>query len=85
MFLIVIATVEFKRVITKTPRKLNIAAMNTADLGDIARVAIQVAIAFGASVQPFTKITPIVKITVINKMGLEKTSFINHINSIFNQ
>lgn len=39
--------------------------------GAMERVEIQVAIAFGASVQPLTRITPSVRSTVINKAGLD--------------
>ena len=46
-------------------RKLKTAAMRIAAFGEIARVEIQVAIAFGASVQPFTRMTPSVRITVM--------------------
>jgi hypothetical protein len=56
---------------TRTPIKLKIAAIITAALGPIDRVETQVAIAFGASVHPFTKITPSTRIVVINKAGLE--------------
>jgi hypothetical protein len=74
MLLIVIATLLLIIVITKTPRKLNKAAMSMACLGLIARVEMQVAIALGASVQPLTKMTPMVRITVTNKAGLAKRS-----------
>jgi hypothetical protein len=77
MLLIVIATLLFTIVIKKTPRKLKKAAIRIACLGLIARVEMQVAIAFGASVQPLTKITPMVRITVTNKAGFAKTSWIN--------
>lgn len=73
MSLIVMATVVLMSVITKTPKKLNTAAIKTAAFADIARVATQVAIAFGASVQPLTKITPSVSNTVISSMGFAVT------------
>jgi len=57
----------------KTPKKLNTAAIKIADLTDIERVETHVAIAFGASVHPLTKITPKVSKVVINKIGLEVT------------
>jgi len=57
-------------VITNTPKKLKTAAIKIADLADIERVETHVAIALGASVQPFTKITPSVSNVVINNMGL---------------
>ena len=40
-----------------------------AGLGPIARVEIQVAIALGASVHPFTRITPNVSNTITSKAG----------------
>ncbi len=58
-------TVSF--VMNNTPKKLKTAAMSTALRADIDRVETQVAIALGASVQPLTRITPIVKITVMSK------------------
>ena len=39
----------------------------------IHRVVMHVAIALGASVQPFTKITPNVNNTVMHKIGLDET------------
>jgi hypothetical protein len=50
---------------------LNTADIITAVFGDIERVATQVAIAFGASVHPFTNITPKVSITDIRSTGWE--------------
>jgi hypothetical protein len=50
-----------------TPRKLNIAAIIIDFLGPIDLVEITVAIAFGASVQPFTNITPITNKDVIKR------------------
>lgn len=67
---IVSATFGDKSVITRTPRKLNTAAMAMALRGFIARVATQVAMALGASVQPFTRITPSVRTTVIQSAGV---------------
>jgi len=64
------ATLELMVVITKTPRKLKIAAMMIALFGFIERVEIQVAMAFGASVHPLTVIVPRVSITVITRGGL---------------
>jgi hypothetical protein len=66
------ATALLTIVISKTPRKLKTAAIMIALLGEIDLVDTQVAIALGASVQPFTKITPIINTTVINKAGLER-------------
>ena len=45
-------------------------AMRTAGCAFIARVATQVAMALGASVQPLTKMTPSVKMTVMSSAGL---------------
>ena len=69
ILVMVSATVAFSRVITKTPRKLNSAAMRIAALGGIHLVTTQVAMALGASVQPFTRMTPKVSITAINSSG----------------
>ena len=80
MFLMVMATVELISVITKTPKKLNTADIKTAARGGMARVATQVAMAFGASVQPLTKMTPSVKRTVANKTGLANSWSINQVN-----
>jgi len=45
------------------------AAITIAFLGSIDRVDTQVAMAFGASVHPFTKITPRVKTTMMSSAG----------------
>ncbi|MPM37884.1 hypothetical protein SDC9_84504 [bioreactor metagenome] len=65
----VMATFEVMSVIIMTPKKLKTAAISTAGFGAIALVETQVAIAFGASVQPFTNMTPNVRIAVISKRG----------------
>ena len=70
ILLIVATTWLLISVITNTPIKLNTADISTALLGDIARVATHVAMALGASVHPFTKITPNVNNTDTNSMGL---------------
>jgi hypothetical protein len=62
--------VELTKVMTSTPRKLNTAAINTAIFGLMERVETHVAIALGASVHPFTRITAIVKRVVITNNGL---------------
>jgi hypothetical protein len=62
---IVEATLAFTIVINRTPRKLKMAAITIALRTPIDRVDTQVAMAFGASVQPFTSTTPRVNITVI--------------------
>lgn len=69
IFAIVWATVALMDVITNTPRKLNTAAIRMAFFGAMDRVDTHVAIAFGASVQPFTKITPKVNTTMIKRIG----------------
>ena len=68
------ATLSLIKVITRTPKKLQKAAMRMAKRTGIALVETQVAIAFGASVQPLTKITPITKRLVIKKGILVKSS-----------
>lgn len=83
MSFIVIATVEFISVITKTPRKLNTADIIIAGRGGILLVAMHVAIAFGASVHPFTNITPSVSKMVINSIGFDTISDTNHVKDIF--
>ena len=73
MFEMVEATLALMCVMMKTPRKLKTALMMIAVFGGRQRVVTQVAIAFGASVHPFTKMTPNVRRTVIAKIGFEKT------------
>ena len=63
------------RVIIKTPRKLKAALIRIAVRAFRHRVVMQVAIALGASVQPFTKITPSVSSAVMSKTGSEDTAF----------
>jgi hypothetical protein len=55
---------------TKTPKKLNIAAIRIAERADMERVEIHVAMALGASVHPLTRITAKVRIVVTNNTGL---------------
>ena len=69
MFWIVTATEALISVIHRTPKKLKTADSRTADFGSSARVATQVAMALGASVQPLTKMTPSVKISVTQSKG----------------
>ena len=69
----VMATLELMSVITSTPRKLNTAAIMMALGARMERVDTQVAMALGASVQPFTMITPSVSATVTASMGLLNT------------
>jgi hypothetical protein len=63
----------FMMVMTNPPMKLNMEAKTIAALGLIERVDIQVAMALAASVQPFTKMTPTVRSTVIIKVLFEST------------
>ena len=67
------ATLELMSVITSTPRKLNMAAMMMALGARMERVETQVAMAFGASVQPLTRMTPSVSATVMASIGLLNT------------
>ena len=67
------ATLALMCVMMNTPRKLKMALMMMAVLGGRQRVVTQVAMALGASVQPFTKMTPSVSRTVMASIGLEKT------------
>ena len=69
MFFIVIATFELISVITRTPKKLHTAAITIAFPTSIHLVETHVAIALGASVHPFTKITPSVSTTDIKSAG----------------
>ena len=59
-------------VMMNTPRKLNTALVRMAARTDRHRVAMQVAMALGASVQPLTKMTPRVSTTVTARTGLEQ-------------
>lgn len=58
--------------ISSTPAKFNAAAIKIADFGFMEPVDTTVAIAFGASVHPFTNMTPSTRITVISKAGLSR-------------
>ena len=60
-------------VMTNTPAKLHTAAMIIAASTFSERVDTQVAMAFGASVQPFRKMTHSVRNTVIITAGLDVT------------
>ena len=70
MLYMVMATEALIAVMTKTPRKLKIAAMIMAFRTPIAFVETQVAIALGASVQPLTNMTPSVRMVEMSSMGL---------------
>ena len=78
----VIATDALTAVITRTPKKLQIAAMIMAFRNPIARVDTQVAIAFGASVHPLTRITPSVSTDEIISTGFCATCRKNSIKDI---
>ena len=56
-------------VMTRTPRKLKMAAMMIAGRGRMARVETHVAMALGASVQPLTRITASVRMLVTISVG----------------
>ena len=73
MLLIVDATDALMCVITNTPRKLKTALIIIAGRGLMHLVVMHVAIALGASVHPFTKITESVKSEVIINAGEENT------------
>ena len=73
IFVMVSATVAFSILMRKTPRKLKTAAIRIAALTGMHRVTTQVAIAFGASVHPLTRITPSVSRTAISSRGLDVT------------
>ena len=74
MFDIVEATLAFMCVIIRTPRKLNTALMMIAFLVERQRVVMHVAIALGASVHPFTKITESVSRAEMKSIGELMTS-----------
>ena len=74
MLLIVEATELLICVMMKTPRKLKKALMRMAFLALKQRVVTQVAMALGASVHPFTKITPRVKMVVTRRAGFPRVS-----------
>ena len=80
MFEIVAATFALTSVITSTPQKFSAAAIRIAACGRIARVETHVAIAFGASVQPLTRITPVVNSTVSKKGRFVNSSEKNSCN-----
>ena len=65
----VYTTVELISVITSTPKKLNSAAIAITLLGLIALIDTHVAIALRASVHPFTRITPKIKIVITTSVG----------------
>jgi hypothetical protein len=69
----VCATVALNMVMINTPRKLHTAAMAIAARGPNDLVETQVAMAFGASVHPFTNMTPRVSKVVITRAGLENS------------
>lgn len=75
MFDMVDATLAFMCVMISTPKKLKTALIMIAFLVDMQRVVIHVAIALGASVQPFTNITASVRSADIKSIGEEKISF----------
>ena len=78
----VIATAGAIIVMTSTPRKLNTAAIKMACRGFMARVETAVAMALGASVAPFTMITPILSRVTTRRMGFCISSERKKVHSI---
>ena len=70
---------------SKSPRKLNTAAMMMACRGFMARVETAVAMALGASVQPFTSTTPSVSATVTARTGFAASCARNSLREIVKQ
>ena len=64
------ATVELQAVIKASPAKLKKAAIRTAFFNSIPPDATKDAIAFGASVHPFTSMTPSVRRVIICRDGV---------------
>ena len=67
---------------SKSPRKLNTAAMIMACRGFMALVETAVAMALGASVAPFTMITPILSRVTTRRMGFCISSERKKVHSI---
>ena len=63
-------TAEDTSVMTSSPKKLQIAAMAMAGPAFMQRVETTVAMAFGASVAPFTTMTPMLSNVTATSMGL---------------
>ena len=82
MWKMVLATAEDTSVITSKPKKLQIAAMAIAGPAFMQRVETTVAIAFGASVAPFTMMTPMFSSVTATSMGLDMSSERNVPHSI---
>ena len=78
----VFATAAPMVVTASKPIKLQIAAMMIAAPGDILRVPTTVAIAFGASVAPFTTVAPNVSNNTITNTGLPVNAVRKAPNSI---
>ena len=83
MFLIVMATFELTSDMIRTPRKLQAAAIIIALSTSMHLVDTHVAMAFGASVHPFTRITPSVRRTAIKSAGWLTTCSAKYENVIF--
>ena len=82
MWKMVLATPEDTSVITRRPKKLQIAAMMMAGVGFMQRVETTVAMALGASVAPLTMMTPILSRVTTNNKGLDASSVMNMPHSI---
>ena len=67
---------------TSSPRKLQTAAMTMAGFGFIALVDTTVAIAFGASVAPFTTMTPMLSRVTTTRIGLDASPAMNEAHSM---
>ena len=74
MLKMVWATAAVTSETSNSPRKLQMAAMRMAALGRIARVETTVAMALGASVAPFTTITPMLSRVTATKTGFDASS-----------
>ena len=82
MLKMVCATAAVNRDSTSKPRKLQTAAMTMANFGFMARVDTTVAIALGASVAPFTTMTPMFNRVTTTKIGLDASSAMNEAHSM---
>ena len=78
----VCATAAVNRETTSSPRKLQTAAMTMAGFGFIALVDTTVAIAFGASVAPFTTMTPMLSRVTTTRTGLDASPAMNEAHSM---
>ena len=82
MLKMVCATADVTNDTASKPKKLQIAAIRTARLGFMARVETTVAMALGASVAPFTTMTPMVSRVTATRTGLEASPAMNVAHSM---